>query len=236
MVDNEGVPKGLRRVLVERGLWRNRLRLECKTGEHKEDNRCCCKRLLGCQPDFLEQRSLLAEICESHGADSIFLPKYHCELNVIEFFWGQAKRYTRDNCQYDFNGLLETVPKAFKTIDVLKMRRWEQRTFRWMDGYERGMGAAEADEFQKSLSARAQRDYTLHRRVGAERDQMDAYIDHSSEMYRGDLGTLSGQFLLHISTCLAGPLRLSCIHMNVQPASSCTPGCGRLYTPPGCLS
>jgi hypothetical protein len=27
----------------------------------------------------------------------IFLPKFHCKLNFIEFFWGMVKKYLHDN-------------------------------------------------------------------------------------------------------------------------------------------
>jgi hypothetical protein len=51
--------------------------------------------ILANQPDFLEQKCSIAEIIEDAGHLCLFLPKYHCELNIIEFFWGATKRYTR---------------------------------------------------------------------------------------------------------------------------------------------
>lgn len=49
---------------------------------------CCTKRIIDLQPDFKEQKSLIHETIEAAGHLCIMLPKYHCELNVIEFFWG----------------------------------------------------------------------------------------------------------------------------------------------------
>jgi hypothetical protein len=43
------------------------------------------------QADFLEQRSMIAETIEDAGHPVIFCPKYHCELNFIEFFWGASR-------------------------------------------------------------------------------------------------------------------------------------------------
>jgi hypothetical protein len=42
------------------------------------------------------QTSKLKDLC-------IFLPKFHCELSHIEFFWG----WLRENCDYTFPGLQE---------------------------------------------------------------------------------------------------------------------------------
>ncbi len=36
---------------------------------------------------------LVQEVIEAAGHLCIFLPKFHCELNFIEFFWGWVKRY-----------------------------------------------------------------------------------------------------------------------------------------------
>jgi hypothetical protein len=38
------------------------------------------------QPDFQQQKSLVQEVIEAAGHLCILLPKFHCELNFIEFF------------------------------------------------------------------------------------------------------------------------------------------------------
>ena len=48
------------------------------------------------------QRSLVQEVIEEFGHLCIILPKFHCELNFIEYFWGAFKRYLRDHCDYTF--------------------------------------------------------------------------------------------------------------------------------------
>jgi len=54
----------------------------------------CALRILEAQPDFANEISLLEQaVCEA-GHQVIFCPKFHCELNYIEYFWAAVKRYT----------------------------------------------------------------------------------------------------------------------------------------------
>jgi len=46
----------------------------------------------------------------------IFYPKFHCELNFIEFLWGVAKRYAYENCEYSFQELWDTIPYALEAV------------------------------------------------------------------------------------------------------------------------
>jgi hypothetical protein len=39
---------------------------------------------------------LLQEIIEAKGHKVVFYPKFHCELNYIEMYWGAAKRSIAD--------------------------------------------------------------------------------------------------------------------------------------------
>src|SRR6266540_4099861 len=110
-----GQPKGIKEVLIERGLWRLGLKLDCKNdcpNEEENFGNCCARTILSQQPDFLAQKSMVEETIEALGHKVIFYPKFHCELNYIEQYWGEAKRYTREHCDYSWSGLLQTVPLA----------------------------------------------------------------------------------------------------------------------------
>ena len=83
-----------RQIIRERGLWpaSGRLNAQCeafKCPPGRTD--CCCRRLLFTQPDFESQKPALQEFVESRGHLCDFYPKYHCELNFIEQYWGAAK-------------------------------------------------------------------------------------------------------------------------------------------------
>jgi hypothetical protein len=89
--------KGMEQIIRERGLWPDGgLRAQCrdfKCPPMRTD--CCCRRLLFMQPDFIKQKSQLEEVIEARGHLCDFYPKYHCELNFIEQYWGAAKQRFR---------------------------------------------------------------------------------------------------------------------------------------------
>ncbi|CAG8852681.1 37079_t:CDS:2, partial [Gigaspora margarita] len=64
-------PKGIQRVLSERGLWWDDMLLECTSCKKKEADPnvidCCARRLIANQPDFLEQRGQIQQEIESRG-------------------------------------------------------------------------------------------------------------------------------------------------------------------------
>lgn len=85
--------KGMEHIIRERGLWPEAgLPVECAGPKRPGGQvRCCCRHLLYSQPDFASQKPLLQEHIESRGHLCDFYPKYHCELNFIEQYWGAAK-------------------------------------------------------------------------------------------------------------------------------------------------
>ena len=120
----DGVQKGVRTILQERGLWTTALKLP----EARE--------LLMQQSDFHTQRSWLQETLGSEDGFLLdFYPKFHCEFNFIELYWGAAKAYARRNCNYTFQGLKALVPEALRSVSVASIRRYACKCFRYMDAY-----------------------------------------------------------------------------------------------------
>lgn len=157
-----GEPKGIKAVLTERGLFNPKVRGKCASKCETEATNCCNKRILELQPDFQAQKSLVQEVIEAAGHLCLFLPKFHCELNYIEFFWGAVKKYLRENCDYTFATLRENMPKALASVSLETMRRWEHRTYRWMEAYRAGLGTSDAQIEVKRFSSTT---YKSHRRV-----------------------------------------------------------------------
>ena len=78
---------------------------------------CCARRLLSLQPDFLAQQGKVKETIEMSGRHRVlFFPRFHCELNHIEYYWVHAKRYAREHCDYTLPGLRANVPLALENV------------------------------------------------------------------------------------------------------------------------
>jgi len=109
-------PKGMKRVLQERGLWRENLKKQCGRQKNNKSNfedcvfqetmehyqarvadrcevgkGCCALRILEAQDDFANEVSLLETLIQQSGHEVIFYPKFHCELNYIEYYWAVLK-------------------------------------------------------------------------------------------------------------------------------------------------
>jgi len=144
MQDSQGVPKGMKKILEERGLWRTNLRAHCKINNPKpgaktkridnpgclrptDGRHCCARAILFSQPDFAAQKSRLEEVIEKAGHLVMFYPKFHCEMNWIEYYWGSCKRYARKHCTYTLAGLHDVLPDALESVpDTLVWKYWDR--------------------------------------------------------------------------------------------------------------
>ena len=89
--------KGMKVVLEEWGLFwlqdnGKPLNGECKDFKCTEGAMdCCCRHILFNQPDFACVKSHLEKVITACGHLCDFYPKFHCELNYIEQYWGAVK-------------------------------------------------------------------------------------------------------------------------------------------------
>jgi hypothetical protein len=75
------------------------------------------RKVLSLQADFQAEISLLQQVIEATGHKCYFLPKFHCELNHIEMYWGWVK--IRESLSFiDHNEL------ALTAIRLEGSRRW----------------------------------------------------------------------------------------------------------------
>ncbi|KIO29457.1 hypothetical protein M407DRAFT_21355 [Tulasnella calospora MUT 4182] len=100
------------------------------------------------------------ELSESEDEDADEdLPKFHCELNPIEMYWGFAKHKFRDQCDGTFPQAKTLVPECLDACPLVTIRRFFRRSWRYADAYRNGLTGKMADFAVKK--------YTSHRRIGA---------------------------------------------------------------------
>lgn len=95
----DGTPKGLKRVMQERGV-------DC-SGLNADKMR----EILSKHKDFMEQKTILQETVEKRGNICLFFPKFHYELNPIECNWCHSKKEPRKyaNGSIDYKRLFQML-------------------------------------------------------------------------------------------------------------------------------
>ena len=137
MVFSDGTPKGMRQVLNKRGV------------DTKGMKAADMRKALGEMHDFKYEMMKVEHLVSNCGYRAIFIPKFHCELNLIEACWGQAKRYTRAHCDYSFHGLERTVNPGLNSITLDHIRKFYRKVTVTMRAYREGVSAG--PDLEKAL-------------------------------------------------------------------------------------
>ncbi|KAJ3524344.1 hypothetical protein NMY22_g11041 [Coprinellus aureogranulatus] len=152
------VPKGLDRVLRERGFnLPAGLRAKCKPICPHDNTSCCMARILSRQDDFAKQISELEKMIVARGHLCMFLPKFHCELNPIEMFWGWVKYRYRQEAKHNFEAAKQAAMKWLRACPLDVIRRFINRSWRFTQAYELGL--------TEKAAAWAVRKYKGHRSI-----------------------------------------------------------------------
>ena len=113
LVFSIGIPKGLIQVLEERGVGTRKMKFDDMRKElvsHSDEKTKIERKLNQC------------------GYACILLPKFRCELNPIERYWAQAKRYTRSYSNYTIAGLRHNVPDGLEVATLENIRKLCEHT------------------------------------------------------------------------------------------------------------
>src|SRR5258707_5663259 len=156
--------KGMEIIIQERGLWPKGnidLLAQCSGFRCPTDcTDCCCQCILFLQPDFVSQKSQLEELVESRGHLCNFYPKYHCELNFIEQYWGAAKLQfcvaghakTLSEMEMKMLGCLDDIPleqirrcisTSFFILSLKYLCRFADRSAHFISAYYQGLSGAQ---------------------------------------------------------------------------------------------
>lgn len=106
------------------------------------------------QHDFKEETRKVQQLVMNRGNLAIIYPKFHCELNWIEYFWGAAKWYTRKNCTYTLCALRSPISESINHEQKSVWRYW-RKSRDIMEAYRAGAG----------WGSHTSKQYKSHRRV-----------------------------------------------------------------------
>ncbi|TDL14382.1 hypothetical protein BD410DRAFT_817185 [Rickenella mellea] len=135
-----------------------------------EDKWCCMKKVLSNQTDFIEEKPMIQLYLERRGHICVFFPKFHCELNAIEMYWGFAKYRYREVSDGRFPTARTLVPQCLDICDTHTIRRFFRKCWRYMDAYRKGLDARE--------TAFAVKKYKSHRSIGMVDEVREALRQH----------------------------------------------------------
>jgi hypothetical protein len=140
-----GKPKGLRKVLKERGLLDENdmptaialryLDPAGKSEERQKLRRDDMRKLMAAQPDFVNEKTLIHKMVEASGHICRFYPKFHCELPAIENYWCDHKRFCRSTCQYGIKGLRWVMRVGIEAVCQEAVRKYFANGRRWEATY-----------------------------------------------------------------------------------------------------
>ena len=121
-----GIPKGMRVILQERGINPQTL------------NADQMRTILSQHDDFRNEKSRVEQFLDSKGHTTIFLPKFHPELNPIERVWAQSKRYTKAYCKYNLQSLRKNIPLGLQSVSAENIANYHRKVRHYMISYLEG--------------------------------------------------------------------------------------------------
>ncbi|RPA95082.1 hypothetical protein L873DRAFT_1699311, partial [Choiromyces venosus 120613-1] len=152
----DGTLKAFQLVLQERQLWRSsKKNKQCLSG-----GTWCTRVLIAKESDFEALKRSLEEEVEWIHHLVHFLPKYYCELNFIEYYWGAAKYYTQKTCGYHIGALRKMVPESLNSIKPILIWKFLVCTEKMMRVYHEGIRYG-IHNFKEKIT----KTYRSHRRV-----------------------------------------------------------------------
>ncbi|KIL54192.1 hypothetical protein M378DRAFT_188729 [Amanita muscaria Koide BX008] len=156
IVDATGEQKGLVDTLKERGFNVTGMKTKCSPVCPYENTGCCMARLLSKQDDIANQMSSLESLIVGAGHLCLFLPKFHCELNPIEMYWGWVKYRYRQVPKPRFDDAKKAAIKALDECPSDVIRKFINRSWRFVSAYRIGLkGKAAAWAVRKYKGHRA---------------------------------------------------------------------------------
>lgn len=80
---------------------------------------------------------MLETLIKKAGHECIFLPKFHCELNPIEMYWGWVKYHYREVPKKNFAEAKDVALRYLNACPADVIRRFINRSWRFMSAYRK---------------------------------------------------------------------------------------------------
>eukprot|EP00455_Lapot_gusevi_P021089 TRINITY_DN2218_c0_g1_i11.p2 TRINITY_DN2218_c0_g1~~TRINITY_DN2218_c0_g1_i11.p2 ORF type:complete len:130 (-),score=23.38 TRINITY_DN2218_c0_g1_i11:482-871(-) len=103
-------------------------------------------------PDFAAEKPSLRTLLEKEGHICLYLPKFHCELNPVEWLWCFSKQWTRSHCRGTIGALRDRVQESMVKYgcDRALVDSWWRRVWFTMAAYTDGVPVQEAQKVYKA--------------------------------------------------------------------------------------
>ena len=145
LVDENGIPKGMKAILEERGVDTFGMKVSDMRERLRE------------YPDFNNQKTTLETYIEQRGHICLYYPKFHCELSPIERVWCQSKKFTQKHANGSIVRLRQIVPKGLDSVTVEQIKKYFRSCRDYERAYREGVTGRDVEEKVKI--------YKSHRRV-----------------------------------------------------------------------
>ena len=126
---------------------------------------------------LLELRTLLVDhptfrnifklegLAHKYNVKILFVPKFHCELNVIEGLWCYMKQFVRKTTDQTFPTMMRLIPESRENFIHKKIQsKLFGRFWRPLNAYNQGKSYGEV--FMFFFSGLCKHEVTSYRRIG----------------------------------------------------------------------
>ena len=156
-----GKPKGIKRVLKERGLWPERgLVLECSATHNRlgcgPEGGHCARRILEAERDFQDQKGHLQEEVEALGHRVLFTLSFIVSL-ILSSATGAEQNGLQEKTGFDPEAPKKIVPEGLASVSSASIGSFYRLALRAIDAYSAGVQYG-TEEFKQKV-------YKSHRQV-----------------------------------------------------------------------
>ena len=106
------------------------------------------------QPDFKGEINILEQLVKDRGHTTWFLPKFHCELNWAELYWGTFKHFVRSQVNGKWGSMTNALWQSYGEgkCPLVLSRRFARKVRELLDLYQFNLVGAFAVYCQSKIS------------------------------------------------------------------------------------